>query len=820
MAIQNNSVPNEPNRLASATARPQPPRSVSGGNSGEEGEKRLRQKELRLALVCYGGVSLAVYMHGVTKEVWHLARASRAYHSKTGEVAPSGVARVYRDLLDHIESEHQLRLRVLPDILTGASAGGINAVFLAQAVHSGHSLEPLTDLWLVNADVSELTDPEAEPVWRYAKFWAQPIANWFLNRPGNAVSESVSPETRDEVRDKVSRLVRGRWFSPPFSGDRFSGMLYEALASMAAEPPGEPLLPPRHPIDLFVTATDFRGHAEMLRLNSPPVVEETEHRMPIAFRALATEERGARLADPLELVLAARATASFPGAFPPLAIEEIDRLAREEGHHWASRGAFLSRVMPVHVRDGTVDRVALIDGSVLVNKPFGAALEALDARSSQREVDRRFVYIEPRPDRQGVHDDNNSRDIGWFGTIFGSISTIPREQPIRDDLERIEQLSSNARRLRGIIMGLRPEIDRAVEKLFGMTFFLDKPTPRRLANWRAKAQQAAAEGAGYAFGAYAQTKFSAIVERLAALTHAAAPELNLADSGQVAAALRRELGRRGLENLTAGSGGASVNAITFFRAHDIGFRIRRLQLLARRLSRDWEIDPEIPDDALDLAREKIYDILALYRRADDNAILGEKLGAQFRELARGVLTEPGAVLDFLAAKRLLPETDQEAEQLLAAALAEMPKNLKRRMLLTYLGFPFYDVATLPLLQSEGLDEYNPVKIDRISPDDALSIREGGTRATLRGTEFYNFGAFFSRFYRENDYLWGRLHGAERMIDLISSTVDGGLSVSEVREHKRAAFLAVLDEEAEAGRIRQTLIDGIRTEVEERMGSKL
>jgi len=31
----------------------------------------MRQKELRLALVCYGGISLAVYMHGVTKELWH-----------------------------------------------------------------------------------------------------------------------------------------------------------------------------------------------------------------------------------------------------------------------------------------------------------------------------------------------------------------------------------------------------------------------------------------------------------------------------------------------------------------------------------------------------------------------------------------------------------------------------------------------------------------------------------------------------------------------------------------------------------------------------
>ena len=391
------------------------------------------------------------------------------------------------------------------------------------------------------------------------------------------------------------------------------------------------------------------------------------------------------------------------------------------------------------------------------------------------------------------------------------------EQPIRDDLERIERLSDNARRLRRIIMGLRPEIDRAVEKLFGLTFFMDSPTPKRLAAWRAKAQQAAAERAGYTFGAYAQTKFGAIIERLAALTHAAAPELNLTDCSVIAAAFRSELAARGLEALTEENGGASAAAIGFFRAHDIGFRVRRLQLLARRLSRDWEIDPEIPDGALDVARERIYAILALYRRADDSAILGENLGPEFRALARNVLHEPGAVLDFLSVKRLLPETDVEAELLLTDALIAMPQNLRRRMLLTYLGFPFYDVATLPLLQSEGLDEYNPVKIDRISPEDALSIRDGGTRSTLRGIEFYNFDPFFSRAYRENDYLWGRLHGAERMIDLVASTVDGGLEEETVRTAKRSAFLAVLDEESEAGRIAAGLIAEIRGEIAARMG---
>ncbi|MDT8280223.1 MAG: patatin-like phospholipase family protein, partial [Erythrobacter sp.] len=230
----------------------------------------MRQKELRLALVCYGGVSLAVYMHGITKEVWHLARASRAFHHPS-DVTLGGVAAAYREFLEAIERDHGLKLRVLPDILTGASAGGINAVFLAQAIHAGHSLEPLTDLWLENADVSKLTDPDAEPMWRYAKFWAQPIAEWFLSRPGNSVSATVAPETRAEVRQKVSRFVRGRWFSPPFSGERFSGMLYEALTRMAEEGDGVALA--------HDDAVDFRVAGGASDLDAAHVAGGGPHRL-------------------------------------------------------------------------------------------------------------------------------------------------------------------------------------------------------------------------------------------------------------------------------------------------------------------------------------------------------------------------------------------------------------------------------------------------------------------------------------------------------------------------------------------------------------
>ena len=690
-----------------------------------------------------------------------------------------------RDLLAAIERHGSLRLRVLPDILSGASAGGINAVFLAQAIHSGRSLEPLTELWLQAADVERLVDPEAKPWSRMTKAWASPISWWMLRRPGNAVSESVAPETREEVRRKVDHLVRSRWFAPPFSGEGFSALLAEALDTIAASPAEAPLLPPNHPLDLFVTATDFHGYLELLRLNSPPIVEESEHRMPIAFSRPVPVDGGAPYVALPELVLAARATASFPGAFPPLQLDEIDRLLERRGEDWPGREDFLRRVMSVHVARGTTGEVSLIDGSVLVNRPFAGAIDALAGRPAQREVDRRFVYIDPRPDRIGSMKERAGRPVGFFAAIFGSLSTIPREQPIRDNLEVLEQQSQRARRLGRIVRALRPQVEEAVERLFGRTLMLDRPTPRRLAIWRNRAQTAAANEAGFAYQSYAQGKLAGIVELIATGAIAAAPELMEHDRSAVTGALYGELERRGLSDLAGERGGASEAAISFLRAHDIRFRIRRLRLIARRLSRDWDADETIADDALEAARGQVYAMLSLYfprERTVDPA---------FAKPAARVLADPGSWLDALGEARDLKALDEEAERLLAEALFAAPKPLRRRMLLTYLGFPFYDIATLPLLQNDRLTEFDQVKVDRISPDDARSIREGGTRATLRGIEFYNFGAFFSRAYRENDYLWGRLHGAERMIDLVSSTLDDPLPEDTIRAFKRRAFLAVL-----------------------------
>ena len=190
------------------------------------------------------------------------------------------------------------------------------------------------------------------------------------------------------------------------------------------------------------------------------------------------------------------------------------------------------------------------------------------------------------------------------------------------------------------------------------------------------------------------------------------------------------------------------------------------------------------------------------------------LGEDFPDLVKRVFIDAGPVLEHIARKRALADIDTRVDAIMAEAMEVMPTDLRRPMLLAYLGFPFYDAVTLPMLRGEGMNEFDPVKVDRISPDDASSIRSGGAQATLRGIEFYNFGAFFSRSYRENDYLWGRLHGAERMIDLVASALGPGEFVAPeaLAELKRAAFLAILDEEQARLKADPTLVPQIRSEV--------
>lgn len=738
----------------------------------------MHEKELRLALVCYGGISLAVYMHGITKEIWKLTRASRAFHAGSGSLSIS--EQQYLALFQKIAANNNLTLRVLTDIVTGASAGGINGIFLAQAVATGQSLEPLTDLWLEKADVDLLLDPDARPLGRLTKFWAAPIAWYAANRQGGTIDTTVASEAREEVRAKLTRFVRSRWFEPPFGGQVLSGMILDAFDMMAKSAPDAPLLPPGQPLDLAVTVTDFHGHPETLQLNSPPQVTENEHRLVIRFRH--DPEQDAALGSAASLTFAARATSSFPGAFPPFKVRELDSLVASRDAHWPDRAPFLASIIPQGGK--LVEDISLVDGSVLANAPFKAAIEALRDRPARREVDRRFVFIDPKPGIRAISLNRpGSGDLpGFFTTILGAMSELPREQPIRDNLEDIAARSTRIRRMQHIVDALTPDIDAAVQALFGKTFFIDAPTPKRVAAWRAKAHDRATADAGYAYAGYAHLKLSGIVESLADLAGRMAASRNEALPDSFRHALWSEIRSRGIDDIRLPGEGRNSAAIAFFRAHDLGFRIRRLRFMARRLTALVDSGTAADAEIVNL-RHVIYASLA--------PLIDLENAATYRTVS---LSSPARFLDEVAALQALPQRDEAVDIALAEGLATCPKTHRRQSLLAYLGFPYFDISTLPMLQGEGLEEFNPIKVDRISPDDAQSIRRGGAAATLKGIEFNSFGAFFSRKYRENDYLWGRLHGAERMIDIVYSTLPTPADLAEIAATKRALFEAILNEE--------------------------
>ena len=93
-----------------------------------------RSRETRIGLVMYGGVSLAVYIHGVSQEFYHAVQGN-------------GVYRLIKELTDS---------EIILDILSGSSAGGINGILLAYALSNEKDFTRCEQLWRSAADIHRL----------------------------------------------------------------------------------------------------------------------------------------------------------------------------------------------------------------------------------------------------------------------------------------------------------------------------------------------------------------------------------------------------------------------------------------------------------------------------------------------------------------------------------------------------------------------------------------------------------------------------------------------------------------------------------------
>jgi patatin-related protein len=371
----------------------------------------MKEKELRLALVCYGGVSLVLYMHGVIKELLKLTRASKVYHSiadqerRQAETFGSlngpddrerDTEEAYFSLLKAIG--RKLDLRVIVDSVAGASAGGISGIILARALAHDLSIDHLRNMWFEEADVLRLLAPKqrARP---WSKWLLYPIL-WILFR-----LRILGLVTDREIRRKLSAVFRSRWFEPPFDGNRFLSLLFDGMRAMR-RPGAKPssLLPPGHALDLSVTVTDIFGYPRRLEINTPTEIHEREQSLLWSFSFC--HWRDGSVASDLDdtnlpgLALAARATSSFPGVFPPAQLRDVDRMLEQRKLNWPHRASFMRANFREYERAGMdPGKTSFLDGSIVNDKPFSAAIKVIREHAAFREVDRRIVYIDPDPER-------------------------------------------------------------------------------------------------------------------------------------------------------------------------------------------------------------------------------------------------------------------------------------------------------------------------------------------------------------------------------------------------------------------------------------
>src|SRR3546814_5846431 len=85
------------------------------------------------------------------------------------------------------------------------------------------------------------------------------------------------------------------------------------------------LLPPGVRLDLLITVTDFLGAERTIFIHDPAVIHEREHRHLLHFHAEHARSGRDRSDFNLEnvpsLAFAGRASASYPGAFPPAQLD-------------------------------------------------------------------------------------------------------------------------------------------------------------------------------------------------------------------------------------------------------------------------------------------------------------------------------------------------------------------------------------------------------------------------------------------------------------------------------------------------------------------
>ncbi len=848
-------------------------------------------REFRFAVVMYGGVSLSIYMNGVAQELFHLVRATApaspdqpaivdqpAIPAALPEEQLSGSELAYRRLAQSIpmgdgRSDYglidpfplgpldEIKARFVVDVLSGSSAGGINAVFLAKALANDQELSGLTDLWLDEGDIEKLVNDAS---------------------PGVGLPKERPP---------ASLLNSSRMYLD----------LLQAFDRMEASRPTDATTmrsPYVDDLDLYVTTTDLRGVSLPIRFDNGVTVEP-RYRNVFHFRyrwerpEVVSDFRFD--SDPF-LAFACRCTSAFPVAFQPMTLNDITPLVgsvqRYAGlgptHDWTR---FYTDYLP-SAADGPApgslafaDR-PFADGGALDNKPFGYAIDTLLRRQSESvPVDRKLIFIEPDPStRTAVNESPERPDV--LENLLAQTVLLPRQEVVRDDLRRIDDLNRLSRRIQEALVSVEKDLFPESPRLPPSPKAARQSTVARHGpeTWRLESDESRDRcDSGYA--GYLSLRRDATIERLAELFC----DLLRRDATSDYAVALRALLRAWLES-TFGTDprGDRADILAFLAGFDSEYRLRRLAFVERRLDVLYRAEPtaEGATGIIDRSRlayfPRTQEALASFRSAIQRLKAGvsiARLEIQLLDMAlmkdrdqlvsrtgltdqdlRGIYSEPTDAGRRARAREVYAQRSSTLDALMGeavarpreAAFAKAADTIDKCMqaagslgtdgavatqvfLDRYDNFERFDAVAFPIQYGSGGSEGDHIEVIRISPLDATALTPmKGSGAKVTGGRYMHFGAFLDRLWRENDIMWGRLDAAEVLIEalvpqpVVDPTDDS--AVREARDYRRAyvghlrdmAHCAILREELQRSDLAMLLSAGAhrkdRPEIDPKLAS--
>ncbi|HEY3368411.1 MAG TPA: patatin-like protein [Symbiobacteriaceae bacterium] len=687
--------------------------------------------QIRLALVLFGGLSLAVYMNGIAQEILALLRASQALQVNrkrgTGKQDPELEAWAeserrnnpyYYALLEAADAE------VVADVIAGASAGGLNGLLLAKALaHGVPDMSAMTDLWLNVAQIDLLAKADKDPT--------AMMSGQFLQENLEQALKNMSHAQKPFLADQVRIL------------------------------------------DLFVPSTDVHGHRWQRQDEFDQTVEGMAHKYIFhlkkrsRFKRLGYDQNDFTESSNGLLAKIGRATSAFPGAFPAVRISQQDGLN-------AGVKDLLENV------DGAEEGIWFADGGILLNKPFEPVLQSLQGRYANKDVRRVLAYLEPDPEVAESKEQTPPHVLETAAAGF----MLPMSQDIYDSLELLDRENERRRNREQTLAAKSPALEA------------------ELRNRSAKTE----------------LDWQECCVRLARLKSVLDETLNTALAGlKVDPKERRRAVRAVLEQIpqlqtipteppSASEEGLFGPFSQFVAQHDLEYRIGRIRYLMERVRREQTDESQTWGDKLNALREAL-EIWTNARWSVSRAgRLPEQAEAELPEEERAEKVRWAVLLnqamqEMAGAAKPGQDVVPAAAQVVTA-LAQYLNDVAKRAgdkeeqggghIAIPSETPMYSFfATFRDFAAEGEGE---IGLFRFSPTAACGWVNRPVSEKLAGVKAGHFSAFFSRRWRANDIMWGRLDGAELLARLV-------VQESELVAEKQAEAARTLD-----GRRRQILAE--------------